>query len=66
MSSVCGSLGSAGLNRIRETQKRAGSGNVLTVLMTSRTWGLRGGQLGVEKLLASEISSLPISNFSMF
>ena len=66
MSSICGSLACAGLNGIRETQKRAGSGNVLTVLMTSRTWGLRGGQLGVEKLLASEISSLPISNFSMF
>ena len=66
MSSVLGSLGSAGLNGIRETQKRAGSGNVLTVLMTSRTWGLRGGQLGVETLLAPEISSWPISNFSMF
>ena len=55
MSSICGSLACAGLNGIRETQKRAGSGNVLTVLMTSRTWGLRGGQLDVEKLLASEI-----------
>ena len=32
----------------------------LTVWITSRTWGLREGQLGVEKLLASGISSLPI------
>ena len=30
MSSVCGSLGSAGLNGIRETQKRAGSGDFFT------------------------------------
>ena len=58
--SVCGWLGSAGLNGIRETQKRAGPGYFLTVLITSRTWGLREGQLGVEKLLASGISSLPI------
>ena len=60
MCSVCGSLGSAGLNGIRETQKRAGPGYFLTVWITSRTWGLREGQLGVEKLLASGISSLPI------
>ena len=60
MSSVCGSLGSAGLNGIRETQKSAGFGHFLIILMTTRTWGLRRGQLGAEKLLASEISSLPV------
>lgn len=52
MSSVCGSLGSAGLNGIRETQKSAGFGHFLIILMTTRTWGLREGQLGVEKHLA--------------
>ena len=66
MSSVCGSLGSAGLNRIRETQERSAFGYFLTVLMTARTWGLRKGQLGADKHLAPEISSLPILNFSMF
>ena len=66
MSSICGSLACAGLNGIRETQKRTAFGYFLTVLMTTRTWGLREGQLGAEKHLAPEISSLPISNFSMF